>query len=222
MLRTHRRPIADRPRAASTGTSGGQPQTQTGVTSMIRQTTALRSPAHGGGGTLHARGRMGAGARRDADRGDPRLRPLTIRAVLFDASGADREVDLVGDGRPKLGEKQLLWIDLDDRDPDGAPGRRRDDRPRDGRPRPSPPGGAHGTLSSASRSGRPDGRRGRSRRRGRPAARGRHRRRRQPCGHRPRRRPRALRRLPLRGRERARARPPRCRRPSPRVCSTPS
>jgi magnesium/cobalt transport protein CorA len=43
---------------------------------------------------------------------------LTIRAVLFDANGADREVDLVGDGRPKLGEKQLLWVDLDDRGPD--------------------------------------------------------------------------------------------------------
>ena len=43
---------------------------------------------------------------------------MTIRAVLFDANGADREVDLVGDGRPKLGEKQLLWVDLDDRGPD--------------------------------------------------------------------------------------------------------
>jgi len=43
---------------------------------------------------------------------------LTVRAVLFDANGADREVDLVGDGRPKLGEKQLLWVDLDDRDPE--------------------------------------------------------------------------------------------------------
>jgi hypothetical protein len=33
---------------------------------------------------------------------------LTIRALLYDANGADREVDLLGDGRPKLGEKQLL------------------------------------------------------------------------------------------------------------------
>jgi magnesium transporter len=43
---------------------------------------------------------------------------VTIRAVLFDADGRDREIDLATAGQPDLGEQQLLWIDLDGRDPD--------------------------------------------------------------------------------------------------------
>lgn len=41
---------------------------------------------------------------------------MTIRAVLFDANGEDREVDLA-DPR-KLTDTQLLWIDIDRRDAD--------------------------------------------------------------------------------------------------------
>jgi magnesium transporter len=40
---------------------------------------------------------------------------VTIRAVLYDATGEDREVHLTGDSPPKLGQKQLLWVDVDDR-----------------------------------------------------------------------------------------------------------
>jgi magnesium/cobalt transport protein CorA len=41
---------------------------------------------------------------------------VTIRAVLYDASGKDRDVDL--DGEIRISDDQLLWIDLDTRDPD--------------------------------------------------------------------------------------------------------
>lgn len=40
---------------------------------------------------------------------------MTVRAVLYDAKGEDRELDLGGD-IPKVGDDRLLWIDLDDRD----------------------------------------------------------------------------------------------------------
>jgi len=40
---------------------------------------------------------------------------VTIRAVLYDATGEDRTIDLAAGEPPKLGQKQLLWIDLDNR-----------------------------------------------------------------------------------------------------------
>jgi Mg2+ and Co2+ transporter CorA len=40
---------------------------------------------------------------------------LTIRAVLFDANGADRDIE-VGDAPVEIGAHQLLWIDLLGRD----------------------------------------------------------------------------------------------------------
>jgi magnesium transporter len=40
---------------------------------------------------------------------------VTLRATLFDATGDDRDVDLAAEETPKLGDKQLLWIDLDAR-----------------------------------------------------------------------------------------------------------
>lgn len=40
---------------------------------------------------------------------------MTIRAVLYDATGEDRELELATGKPPKLGDKQLLWIDLDGR-----------------------------------------------------------------------------------------------------------
>ncbi|HEY7133292.1 MAG TPA: CorA family divalent cation transporter [Candidatus Limnocylindrales bacterium] len=43
---------------------------------------------------------------------------MTIRAVLYDATGEDRELELVAGKSPKLGDKQLLWIDLDGRRPE--------------------------------------------------------------------------------------------------------
>jgi magnesium/cobalt transport protein CorA len=43
---------------------------------------------------------------------------VTIRAVLYDATGEDRELELVAGKSPKLGDKQLLWIDLDGRRPE--------------------------------------------------------------------------------------------------------
>jgi len=42
---------------------------------------------------------------------------VTIRAVLYDANGDDRTVDLTTNV-PELDEHQLLWIDIDQRDPD--------------------------------------------------------------------------------------------------------
>jgi magnesium transporter len=39
---------------------------------------------------------------------------VTLRAVLYDANGSDREVDLTGE-RPPLSDARLLWIDLDER-----------------------------------------------------------------------------------------------------------
>jgi Mg2+ and Co2+ transporter CorA len=43
---------------------------------------------------------------------------VTLRATLFDASGEDRDLDLTADQPPKLGNRQLLWVDLDERSPD--------------------------------------------------------------------------------------------------------
>jgi magnesium/cobalt transport protein CorA len=43
---------------------------------------------------------------------------VTLRATLFDASGEDRDLDLAADQPPKLGDRQLLWVDLDERSPD--------------------------------------------------------------------------------------------------------
>jgi len=42
---------------------------------------------------------------------------VTIRAVLYDANGDDRTVDLTTNV-PELDEHQLLWIDIDQREPD--------------------------------------------------------------------------------------------------------
>ena len=42
---------------------------------------------------------------------------MTLRAVLYDANGHDREVDLTAD-QPRLSDARLLWIDLDERDVD--------------------------------------------------------------------------------------------------------
>lgn len=42
---------------------------------------------------------------------------MTVRATLFDATGADQEIDLEpGGSLPSIGDDQLLWIDLDSRD----------------------------------------------------------------------------------------------------------
>jgi magnesium transporter len=41
---------------------------------------------------------------------------LTLRAVLYDAKGEDREVDLETEKTPKVDSERLLWIDIDDRD----------------------------------------------------------------------------------------------------------
>ena len=43
---------------------------------------------------------------------------MTVRALLYDANGADREIDLAEDGQPRLGGDQLLWVDSDTRDAD--------------------------------------------------------------------------------------------------------
>jgi len=40
---------------------------------------------------------------------------LTVRARLYDAGGADREVDLSAEVAPRVDDERLLWIDLDDR-----------------------------------------------------------------------------------------------------------
>jgi magnesium transporter len=41
---------------------------------------------------------------------------LTLRSILYDANGDDREVDL-GAEAPRFDKDRLLWIDVDDRDP---------------------------------------------------------------------------------------------------------
>jgi Mg2+ and Co2+ transporter CorA len=41
---------------------------------------------------------------------------LTIRAVLYHATGDDREVDLLAEKSIRIVKDRLLWIDLDDRD----------------------------------------------------------------------------------------------------------
>jgi magnesium transporter len=44
---------------------------------------------------------------------------LTLRAILYDANGDDREVDLRAGERPRIDRDRLLWIDIDGRDPAG-------------------------------------------------------------------------------------------------------
>ena len=41
---------------------------------------------------------------------------MTARVYLYDAEGRDREVELTDDLLQSLGERRLLWIDVDDRD----------------------------------------------------------------------------------------------------------
>ena len=41
---------------------------------------------------------------------------MTLRAILYDAKGDDREVDLGSEPSPRIDRDRLLWIDLDDRD----------------------------------------------------------------------------------------------------------
>lgn len=41
---------------------------------------------------------------------------MTLQARLYDARGDDRDVDIVRDGVGKIGDRQLLWIDLDNRE----------------------------------------------------------------------------------------------------------
>ena len=41
---------------------------------------------------------------------------MTLRAVLYDAKGDDREVDLDAEKTPKVDRDRLLWIDIDNRD----------------------------------------------------------------------------------------------------------
>jgi Mg2+ and Co2+ transporter CorA len=41
---------------------------------------------------------------------------LTLRAILYDAKGEDRTLDLEAGETPKVGRDRLLWIDIDDRD----------------------------------------------------------------------------------------------------------
>jgi magnesium transporter len=41
---------------------------------------------------------------------------LTLRAVLYDARGDDREIELDAEKKRKVANDQLLWIDLDNRD----------------------------------------------------------------------------------------------------------
>jgi len=41
---------------------------------------------------------------------------VTLRAVLYDATGDDRDVDLTTGHLPELGDDRLLWIDVDQRD----------------------------------------------------------------------------------------------------------
>ena len=40
---------------------------------------------------------------------------MTVRAVLYDAKGDDRDVDLTSEAEPKLDNARLFWIDVDDR-----------------------------------------------------------------------------------------------------------
>ena len=41
---------------------------------------------------------------------------MTLRAILYDSKGEDRQLELGVDKPPKVGNDRLLWIDLDDRD----------------------------------------------------------------------------------------------------------
>lgn len=43
---------------------------------------------------------------------------MTLSAILFDAKGDDLEIDLRRDPSPRIDKNRLLWIDLDDRDPE--------------------------------------------------------------------------------------------------------
>jgi magnesium transporter len=60
---------------------------------------------------------MGHGVDRGDYRWDPGLHPVTIRAVLYDAKADDRVIDLDRDD-VRITKDSLLWIDLDDREPD--------------------------------------------------------------------------------------------------------
>jgi magnesium transporter len=42
---------------------------------------------------------------------------LTLRAILYDAKGADREVDLAKGEQIRVDRDRLLWIDIDEREP---------------------------------------------------------------------------------------------------------
>ncbi|HET9614631.1 MAG TPA: CorA family divalent cation transporter [Candidatus Limnocylindrales bacterium] len=44
---------------------------------------------------------------------------MSVRAVLYDANGEDRDLDLVAEQEPELSSARLLWVDVDDADPDG-------------------------------------------------------------------------------------------------------
>jgi Mg2+ and Co2+ transporter CorA len=65
-------------------------------------------------GSEHGRARVRHGRHRDGGRDPPGSHPLNdgVRARLFDADGHDKVVSL-DDGLPKLGDRQLLWIDID-------------------------------------------------------------------------------------------------------------
>ena len=39
---------------------------------------------------------------------------MTVDALLYDAEGADKQVDVSGDVLTQLSGKQLLWIDVED------------------------------------------------------------------------------------------------------------
>lgn len=41
---------------------------------------------------------------------------MTLRAILYDAGGDDKEISLDGDKPIRIDDNRLLWIDLDDRD----------------------------------------------------------------------------------------------------------
>lgn len=43
---------------------------------------------------------------------------MTVRARLYDARGADRDIDLATEPLGEVSDRRLLWVDLDDRDDD--------------------------------------------------------------------------------------------------------
>src|SRR5436190_8995155 len=42
---------------------------------------------------------------------------MAIRAIHYDATGHDREVDLASEDLPKIDKNRFLWVDVDSRDP---------------------------------------------------------------------------------------------------------